>query len=185
MGTENQGSTCSTIAALASRRRTECTERQAHTQTHYRFKWKQRVHTWTYKHPSHTAVQPYMLTNWVRTALKSHLHYFAKIIYSYLREMRTMDQVTWWSHHHIAHKHRCILGALLTVIALCCDAGLWSTHAHIQIHTEEQKCIYNLFSFCFWALDYLGLLNCNDPLGHHEFLVHTRQQMAAGIPSSC
>jgi len=87
--------------------------------------------------------------------------------------------------HHIAHKRRCVLGALLTVIALCCDAGLLSTHGHIQIHTEEQKCIYNLFSACVWALDYLGLLNSNDPVGHHRILVHTRQQMAAGIPSSC
>lgn len=87
-------------------------------------------------------------------------------------------------HRHITHEHRCILGASLTVIALCCDLRIYCLHTH----TEEQKCIYNLLSVglsvCVRALDHLGLLNGNDPVGHHGMVLHTRQQMAAGIPSS-
>lgn len=46
--------------------------------------------------------------------------------------------------------------------------------------TEERKCINNL-SVCALALRSLGLLNGNDPVGHHEVLVHARQQMVANI----
>lgn len=41
----------------------------------------------------------------------------------------------------------------------------------LHIHDEEQKCIYNLSSVCVRALDYPGLLNGNDPVGHHGILV--------------
>lgn len=77
----------------------------------------------------------------LRTGLKSHPNWLVcQIIYSYLSYMRTVDPVMVTT---TLHKHRCILGALLTVIALCCYAGLLSTHTHwrAKVHLQSVVCL--------------------------------------------
>lgn len=175
MGTANQGWAYSIIAALGSRRRTEYTEWQTHThkdtQTRYKFKC---AGTCTCGPSCCTSIQPQNFKDRLRTAPKSNPNDFAKL---FIDTWLTCGQRTSWWHRHITHKHRC---ACARCSQLSPYVVMWDCCMHTL--TEEQKCINNL-SVCALALRSLGLLNGNDPVGHHEVLVHARQQMVA--TSSC
>lgn len=170
MGTANRGSACSTIAPLGSRRRTEYTERHKQTHTNMlKVLMYQCVHGWTYTH----LLQ--LFNHWFKKKKKCSGQLWnvskllCQIIYSYL----TFRHWTWWWLHHITHRNWC---TLFTVV-LCCDQGWLCTHAHIQTHTEDYKCIYNLSVF---GSRVSRAVNGNDPVGHHGIMVHTRQQMLLG-----
>lgn len=140
----------------------------------YKKSWLCAVLCWRIPFPSCLSIQPQNFKDRLRTAPKSNPNDFAKL---FIDTWLTCGQRASWWHRHITHKHRC---ACARCSQLSPYVVMWDCCMHTL--TEERKCINNL-SVCALALRSLGLLNGNDPVGHHEVLVHARQQMVA--TSSC
>lgn len=146
MATAGPASTCSTIAAPGSRRRTEDAAggRHTHTHTQHCYTFKCTMYTlYTHTHIHLKLFSGRHLKNGLRTGLKSHPNYFAKL---FIVTGTTAGSGQWWCCHRFTLMPRCVPGVFLTTIALRCSAGLLSTNTHIQIHTEEQEYISNLLS---------------------------------------
>lgn len=136
------------------------------------------MNLWTFLHFLQLLTKQFK-ENSLKSGLTWHLNWHRnRIFYSYWSYMWTVNLVMPPLHYTQEQVYSGSLGNSHSLMLWC--KITFCTY----IHSDKQKCIYNLSSVCFLALDCLGLLNCNDPVGHHGKLVCTRQQMASGIPSN-